>query len=119
MMIMMMICGCVVVILGLVLQVLLLVPNRLFSGPFVLLSLQTGFLFDIYEKAVSGFAFKIFSALPTFPSQCSNADNEPMVALVVGGRHPGHYFLDSDDFNDVVTRLVACVIFCHQVGYLC
>ena len=34
-----------------------------------------------------------------------------MVALVVGGRHPGHYFLDSDDFNDVVTRLVACVIF--------
>ena len=27
-----------------------------------------------------------------------------MVALVVGGRHPGHYFLDSDDFNDVVTR---------------
>ena len=39
------------------------------------------------------------------PLQCSNADNEPMVALVVGGRHPGHYFLDSDDFNDVVTRL--------------
>ena len=29
-----------------------------------------------------------------------------MVALVVGGRHPGHYFLDSDDFNDVVTRPV-------------
>ena len=36
-----------------------------------------------------------------------------MVALVVGGRHPGHYFLDSDDFNDVVTRLVASVISCH------
>ena len=68
MMIMMMICGCVVVILGLVFQVLLLVPNRLLSGPFVLLSLQTGFLFDIYEQAASGFAFKIFSALPTFPS---------------------------------------------------
>ena len=36
-----------------------------------------------------------------------------MVALVVGGRHPGHYFLDSDDFNDVVTRLISCVSFCH------
>ena len=32
-----------------------------------------------------------------------------MVALVVGGRHPGHYFLDSDDFNDVVTRLDTCI----------
>ena len=36
--------------------------------------------------------------------QCAAGDDEPMVALVVGGRHPGHYFLDSDDFNDVVTR---------------
>ena len=38
--------------------------------------------------------------------QCAAGDDEPMVALVVGGRHPGHYFLDSDDFNDVVTRWV-------------
>ena len=37
--------------------------------------------------------------------QCAAGDDEPMVALVVGGRHPGHYFLDSDDFNDVITRL--------------
>ena len=22
----------------------------------------------------------------------------------MGGRHPGHYFMDSDDFNDVVSR---------------
>ena len=22
----------------------------------------------------------------------------------MGGRHPGHYFMDSDDFNDIVTR---------------
>ena len=36
--------------------------------------------------------------------QCAAGDDEPMVSLVVGGRHPGHYFLDSEDFNDVVTR---------------
>ena len=22
----------------------------------------------------------------------------------MGGRHPGHYFMDSDDFNDIVSR---------------
>ena len=26
------------------------------------------------------------------------------MALVMGGRHPGHYFMDSDDFNDIVSR---------------
>ena len=31
-------------------------------------------------------------------------DDEPTVALVMGGRHPGHYFMDSDDFNDIVSR---------------
>lgn len=37
-------------------------------------------------------------------------DDEPTVALVMGGRHPGHYFMDSDDFNDIVTR--------NQVGVI-
>ena len=36
--------------------------------------------------------------------QCAAKDDEPEVALVMGGRHPGHYFMDSDDYNDVVTR---------------
>jgi hypothetical protein len=38
--------------------------------------------------------------------QCAPGDDEPEVALVVGGRHPGHYYLDSDDFNDVVRRSI-------------
>ena len=38
--------------------------------------------------------------------QCAAGDDEPLVALVVGGRHPGHYFLDSGDFTDVVTRWI-------------
>jgi hypothetical protein len=36
----------------------------------------------------------------------SVSDDEPEVSLVVGGRHPGHYFIDSDNFNDIVTRSV-------------
>ena len=42
--------------------------------------------------------------------QCAIKDDEPTVALVMGGRHPGHYFMDSDDFNDIVTR--------NQVGVI-
>ena len=43
--------------------------------------------------------------------QCAPGDDEPEVALIVGGRHPGHYFLDSDDFNDVVRRWQLFLIF--------
>ena len=46
--------------------------------------------------------------------QCAAGDDEPMVALVVGGRHPGHYFLDSDDFNDVITRLHLTAMECNS-----
>ena len=28
----------------------------------------------------------------------------------MGGRHPGHYFMDSDDFNDVVSRNKVCPV---------
>ena len=47
--------------------------------------------------------FKFLVAKPT-SDEVACQDDEPEVALVVGGRHPGHYFIDSDDFNDVVTR---------------
>ena len=47
-------------------------------------------------------------------------DDEPTVALVMGGRHPGHYFMDKDDFNDIVTRTEVCPVqikvsfrYCH------
>ena len=40
-----------------------------------------------------------------------------MVALVVGGRHPGHYFLDSDDFNDVVTRSVNSSLLWESISF--
>ena len=32
------------------------------------------------------------------------------MALVMGGRHPGHYFMDKDDFNDIVTRTEVCPV---------
>ena len=28
----------------------------------------------------------------------------------MGGRHPGHYFMDSDDFNEVVTKYLIDII---------
>ena len=28
----------------------------------------------------------------------------------MGGRHPGHYFMDKDDFNDIVTRTEVCPV---------
>ena len=43
--------------------------------------------------------------------QCAARDDEPEVSLVVGGRHPGHYFIDTDDFNDVVTRSAEALCF--------
>jgi len=54
-----------------------------------------------------------YSAAPLYCylfQQCAAKDDEPEVALVMGGRHPGHYFMDSDDFNDVVTRNDVCPI---------
>ena len=55
-----------------------------------------------------------YSAAPLYCylfRQCASKDDEPCVALIMGGRHPGHYFMDKDDFNDIVTRTeVNCVI---------
>ena len=55
-----------------------------------------------------------YSAAPLYCylfRQCASKDDEPCVALIMGGRHPGHYFMDKDDFNDIVTRTeVSCVI---------
>ena len=48
-----------------------------------------------------------YSAAPLYCylyRQCADKDGEPEVALVMGGRHPGHYFMSSDESNDVVTR---------------
>jgi len=38
--------------------------------------------------------------------QCAARDDEPQVALVLGGRHPGHYFLAKEEHNDVIMRFV-------------
>ena len=42
--------------------------------------------------------------------QCASLDDEPTVSLIMGGRHPGHYFMDKDDFNDIVTRTEVCPV---------
>ena len=36
--------------------------------------------------------------------QCAAQDEEPQVSLILGGRHPGHYFLAEEEHNDVVMR---------------
>lgn len=36
--------------------------------------------------------------------QCAASDKEPEAALVIGGRHPGHYFLTEDEHNDLIMR---------------
>jgi hypothetical protein len=36
--------------------------------------------------------------------QCGAQDEEPEVSLILGGRHPGHYFLAKEEHNDVVMR---------------
>ena len=54
-----------------------------------------------------------YSAAPLYCylfRQCAPQDDEPTVALVMGGRHPGHYFMDKDDFNDIVTRTEVCPV---------
>ena len=53
---------------------------------------------------VSGYDEFLHEEMNTCEQACAAKDDEPEVALVVGGRHPGHYFIDSDDFNDIVTR---------------
>eukprot|EP00096_Caligus_rogercresseyi_P005548 TRINITY_DN2131_c0_g1_i2.p1 TRINITY_DN2131_c0_g1~~TRINITY_DN2131_c0_g1_i2.p1 ORF type:complete len:555 (+),score=117.14 TRINITY_DN2131_c0_g1_i2:130-1794(+) len=40
--------------------------------------------------------------------QCADSDTEPEVALILGGRHPGHHFISSKDANDVVSRNEVC-----------
>ena len=35
---------------------------------------------------------------------CATSDSEPEVALIIGGRHPGHYFMTEDEHNDLVKR---------------
>lgn len=36
--------------------------------------------------------------------QCAASDKEPEAALLIGGRHPGHYFLTEEEHNDVIMR---------------
>ena len=38
--------------------------------------------------------------------QCAASDKEPEAALVIGGRHPGHYFLTENEHNDLIMRYV-------------
>ena len=38
--------------------------------------------------------------------QCATSDNEPEAALIIGGRHPGHYFMTEAEHNDLVMRYV-------------
>ncbi len=39
--------------------------------------------------------------------QCAASDQEPEAALVIGGRHPGHYFLTEEEHNDLIMRYYA------------
>ena len=41
-------------------------------------------------------------------SQCQEEDQEPLLALVLGGRHPGHAYLASDQQAEVVTDQRVC-----------
>ena len=38
--------------------------------------------------------------------QCATSDNEPEAALIIGGRHPGHYFMTEAEHNDLVMRYI-------------
>ena len=42
--------------------------------------------------------------------QCEEEDQEPLVALVLGGRHPGQYYLASDQHAEVVTDQRVCAL---------
>ena len=80
-------------IITLLSQVLLLVPNILQLCSSLLLHVQT-----VCHQGES------FSTKKILKYEIFSQDDEPTVALVMGGRHPGHYFMDSDDFNDIVSR---------------
>ena len=82
-------------------------------------SVITNLLMDLFEALILTMCryyywYPIsYSAAPLYCylfRQCASKDDEPCVALIMGGRHPGHYFMDKDDFNDIVTRTeVSCV----------
>ena len=60
-----------------------------------------------------------YSAAPLYCylfRQCASKDDEPCVALIMGGRHPGHYFMDKDDFNDIVTRTEVSYVISRAVS---
>jgi hypothetical protein len=40
--------------------------------------------------------------------QCAGDDQEPGVALVLGGRHPGQYFIAAEGFGEVITDQEVC-----------
>ena len=40
--------------------------------------------------------------------QCAGDDQEPGVALVLGGRHPGQYFIAGEGFGEVITDEEVC-----------
>ena len=42
--------------------------------------------------------------------QCAASDKEPEVALVIGGRHPGHHFMTEDEHNDLIMRSDVCML---------
>ena len=79
-------------------------PDTTTGIPFPTLPL----LFTVISSvsALQRYLCHILSRVSEFPPQ----DDEPTVALVMGGRHPGHYFMDKDDFNDIVTRTEVCPV---------
>eukprot|EP00095_Tigriopus_kingsejongensis_P003413 maker-scaffold1126_size61158-snap-gene-0.10 protein:Tk03413 transcript:maker-scaffold1126_size61158-snap-gene-0.10-mRNA-1 annotation:"microneme protein " len=42
--------------------------------------------------------------------QCAPKDEEPKVALIIGGRHPGHYFMTQEQHNDLIMRNDVCML---------
>ena len=46
--------------------------------------------------------------------QCATSDNEPEAALIIGGRHPGHYFMTEAEHNDLVMRYVRTNALCSR-----
>ncbi|TRY74923.1 hypothetical protein TCAL_07513 [Tigriopus californicus] len=42
--------------------------------------------------------------------QCAPKDKEPEVALIIGGRHPGHYFMTQKQHNDLIMRNDVCML---------
>ena len=48
--------------------------------------------------------------------QCAASDKEPEAALVIGGRHPGHYFMTENEHNDLIMRYLTLSTGCQNLA---